>query len=327
MDNNNYNDLKQRLVNAGCFERATSHYVLRITAILIAYVGAYFVLLTQPLGLVAVGALIIAAFASVQAGFISHDAGDGGITSNKMLSTGMRQFFLSFVTGVSSSYFHALHKVHHKTMFKGSSKSSDTVSENEYEGKWLKKLVSRDGLLFMVTMVTLRGFTFKFESVKYMLKHANKTAADQLLVGLHVVAWLIVPMMIIGPVAILNYALLTLLIGPYIGTVLVINHAGMVTANRQMHLPKFERVVNTTRNLGDGVWNNLFFGGVNNHIEHHLFPGVPVPNLGEARKITEAFCEERGIKYTKASYFSALIEAKDHFKGLSSQRLVAEALN
>jgi len=93
-DTQNYNDLKEQLQSEGCFESATMAYVIRISLIVATYFAAYVVLLSDPTMMVRIGALLVAAFVTVQAGFISHDAGDGAVTRNRGFATALRQLFI-----------------------------------------------------------------------------------------------------------------------------------------------------------------------------------------------------------------------------------------
>lgn len=324
-----YNELRQRLQDAGCFSPAPWAYGIRVSLVVCLISFGYFALLTDPHFLVRIALATLIAFATVQAGFIAHDAGDGAVTNKTKAAFMLRHGLMSFVSALSSSYFHYLHKVHHLTLQRGGrGLASGEYVANPYEIGWLKRLVSGNGTLFLITTVCLRGLTFKLESLRYIVRNPNKTKLDAILIGLHALCWLIVPAAVIGvSEATLNYALITLIGGPYVGTILVLNHEGMATAKDQGHLPMIERVTRSTRNLGRSWIADAFFGGVNNHIEHHLFPKIPGPRLPEAREVTRDFCREHGIGYTETKFWRALAEAAGHFRSRSPDRLAAEALS
>ena len=185
-----------------------------------------------------------------------------------------------------------------------------------------------NGLLFMIVTICLRGVTFKLESLAYVWRKRAKTRPDQIFLALHTLVWLALPIPFIGVWDMMaNYALVALMAGPYVGTVLILNHAGMSAARAQGHLPAMERVTRSTRNLGRSRWSDWVFGGVNNHIEHHLFPQIPTMRLRRARAITQAFCQEHGIPYAETDFLRALAEAAGHFRSMPRERLVAEALS
>ncbi len=291
--------------------------------------AGYLALLSSPEPSVRIALTLIIAIASVQLGFLGHDAGDGAITSNRRVAFGLRHFLMSFVSALSSSYFQHLHKVHHRTLKRGPGEAgSSTYATNPYELIWLKKLVSWNGALFVTATVCLRGLTFKLESLRYVLRNLRQTKPDQCLMALHALFWLLLPIPFIGVLeTVINYGLITLLAGPYVGTVLILNHEGMSAAVSLGHLPVMERITRSTRNLGRSWWSDVVFGGVNNHIEHHLFPDIPAMRLPQARVITRQFYRDHGISYRETSFVRALTEAANHFGAVPQARLAAEALS
>jgi fatty acid desaturase len=324
-----HRELRNRLEQAGCFRPAKWAYGITISIIFGVGIISYAVLLTGPelVPRIALAALI--AFVSVQAGFIAHDAGDGGVTRNRRISFGLRHALMSFVGALSSSYFNYLHKVHHLTLARGGRGiGGGDVAFNPYEIRWFKKLVSWNGLVFLIATASMRCVTFRLESLRYVWKNPKGTTPDRFLMALHGLVWLVLPLPFIGLLdTFINYALVALIAGPYVGTVLILNHEGMSKASSLRHLSMLERVTRSTRNLGRSHWSDFVFGGVNNHIEHHLFPQIPAMRLRQARSITRDFCREHDISYVETSFGSAVVEAARHFRTLPKSRLVAEALS
>ncbi len=293
-----------------------------------AFALGYVALLYDPEPAIRMAALLLLAFASVQAGFIAHDAVDGAITRNRTLAFLFGQVFMTFATALSSSYFEFFHRNHHRQLSSGSTDSeSSSTPLNRYEGQVLRKLVSGNGTLFITVMVFMRGLSFKLESLRYLLHNFRTTRSDQVFLALHVALWFGLPIMSIGVAdTVVNYLLVSLFAGPYIGTVLILNHTGMSTARSMGHLPAIERTSVATRNLGTSRWSDLVFGGVNNHIEHHLFPDIPTARLRQARRITRDFCRRHGIAYSETSFLRALGEVLDYFRKLPPRRLAHESL-
>ena len=326
-----YSELRQRLCEAGCFQPAYAAYGLKTALTLAALALGFAMLLGAPGWPLRLGLLAFLAFASIQAAFLGHDASDGAITGNRRASHWLGQFLMSFVSAMSSSYFRYLHKVHHLTVHRGAGGlgSGDFVV-NPFELAWLKRLLSGNGMLFMAATIALRGLMFRLESARFVLnkRNWNRTGPDRMFMVLHALVWLVVPVPFIGLAdTVINYSAIMLLSGPYIGLVLVLNHEGMSKAGSLRHLPVVERVTETTRNLGNSFWSDLVFGGVNNHIEHHLFPHIPAMRLGQARRITRTFCRENGIRYVETGFAQALAEAIRYFRSAPSDRLARQALS
>jgi fatty acid desaturase len=53
-------------------------------------------------------------------------------------------------------------------------------------------------------------------------------------------------------------------------------------------------------------------GGLNYQIEHHLFPGMPSPNLPKAQPIVQAYCAEIGVPYQQSGLIDSYRQALRH---------------
>ncbi|WP_174768712.1 fatty acid desaturase family protein, partial [Cellulomonas biazotea] len=61
------------------------------------------------------------------------------------------------------------------------------------------------------------------------------------------------------------------------------------------------RQVLMSRNVRGGRFVDLFMGGLNHQIEHHLFPSMPSPNLRRVQRTVRDFCAEHGVAYTETT--------------------------
>lgn len=191
----------------------------------------------------------------------------------------------------------------------------------------MRKLVSINGALFFSVMVCLRGLSFKIESFRFLLHNLKTTRWDQLFIVLHVGLWFALPLASLGMAdTITNYTLVTLFAGPYVGSVLLLNHVGMSAVRSHSAIHPLQRITRTTRNLGSSRWNDFIFGGVNNHIEHHLFLDIPTVRLPTARRITRDFCRRHNLTYNETGYFRAIAEVTSYFRKLSPHLLASESL-
>ena len=321
-------DLRTCLAKAGCFERSPVAYAVKITALLAMLAAGYAALLSPVSPIVRVALALWMAIGLVQAGFLAHDAMDGAITTNRRLGAALAQLLMSLVGGVSSTYYDYLHGLHHIAVHRGS-KGGGVDPVNPYELVWFKRALANNGLLFAAVTIVLRPVLLQVESVRYVFRNRARTKTDRLLMAVHAIAWFIIPLPFIGFVqTVTTYALIALFAGPYIGTILVLNHEGMVSAqDDEKDIPAIERVTRSTRNLGQSWWADLLTGGISNHIEHHLFPEIPAMRLRKARNITRQFCCDNGIAYTETTFARALIEAAKYFRACPPERLVTEPLS
>ena len=307
------NELRNKLREAGCFKRTPIVHISHMFLVALAYIGAYLVLLQQPEIGLRLLALFVLAVTSVQAGYIAHEAGHGAVTRTRRLAVAIGQFFNTFLTALCYSHFQKIHRSHHThtnerdedidlqsnlfSLYPESKLQKDTIAG---------RFITRYQAYLIWPLVSLQGFSLKIDSLKTLRQNPRKTRIDQVVLLLHVLLWFTLPVYMLGLAdATLNYLLMTWFIGPYLGTVFLVNHIGTHVFQPEEKLPRFMRQLISTRNLGDSMVEDIFFGGLNNHIEHHLFPSIPSYRLRQARKIVRKFCHHHGLTYRETSWRKA----------------------
>jgi fatty acid desaturase len=312
------------LSSAGCFRSATARSFVFGTFILAGYAAAYATLLTSPGLFLRAVAILALAFFSVQAGFLAHEAGHGALTRNRVAAACVGQLFNTLLTALCYSYFSHIHRRHHPHC---NDRLRDPDMQSEFfsmypqsvHGKgWFGTLVTRHQAILIWILVWLQGFSLKIDSLQFLRRNRRTTRADQLMLALHLGLWIVPPVLMIGVAdALLNYGLMTLLIGGYTGTVFLVNHIGTRVIEPDEPISFFMREISVTRNLGASRLDDFLFGGLNNHIEHHLFPSMPTARLRRARRITREFCHQHGIVYREMSWLAAAREVTRHFRAMS----------
>lgn len=320
-----YRLLHAELSDAGCLRPAPVQSAVHGALVLLGYAAAYTTLLTGPGTAIRVLALAALAFLCVQAGFVAHEAGHGAITRNRRVRAAIGQVFNTLLTALCYSYFRHIHRRHHPHC-NDRGRDPDMQSsffsmypESARAKRGFGKLISRYQSCLIWILVSLQPFTLKLDSMQFLWRNPQTTRVDQILLGLHCMLWLAVPAAVLGlPAALLNYALMSLLTGPYLGVIFLVNHIGTRIIEPHDSISFFMQEVSTTRNLGSSRLHDVLFGGINNHIEHHLFPAVPTARLRMARPITRAFCRRHGVPYREMSWRTAAREVTQHFKAMSA---------
>ena len=313
------------LASAGCFRPAPVRTAAYGAFILGVYSAAYGVLLTAPGIAARTLAIVVLAFASVHAGFIAHEAGHGAITRNRRVAAAIGQVFNTLLTALAYAHFSDIHRRHHPHC-NDCSRDPDMQSEffslypqSAREKSGLGRLITRHQAMLIWILVWLQAFTLKIDSVQHVWRNPRTTRLDQAVLLAHCALWFVPPVLLLGlGDALLNYALMTLLIGPYLGTIFLVNHIGTRVIEPDESLPFFVQEISVTRNLGATRLHDFVFGGLNNHIEHHLFPAMATARLRAARVITRDFCRRHGIAYQEMSWFEAAREVARHFKAMSA---------
>ena len=317
--------LTAELSSAGCFRPTPVRSAAHAGGIVACYAGAYAVLLSNPSAIVRAGAIVLAAFFSVQAGFIAHEAGHGAITRNRRLAALIGQVCHTLLTGLAFSYFQHIHRLHHPHC---NDRGHDPDMQSSFVSMYRESALAKTGLgrwisrhqaVLVWLLIGLQGWTLKFDGLRYLGRNRAATRLDQLFVLLHAASWLVPPALVLGlQTAWLNYALMTVLIGFYTGSIFIVNHIGTRVIEPDEAISYFNQELSVTRNLGATRVHDFVFGGVNNHIEHHLFPSMPTARLRAARRITREFCRRHGVPYQEMSWLEAARDVTRHFKAMSA---------
>lgn len=306
-------ELRDILRHAGCFKRTPLVHISHMLLVILSYAGAYLILLQQPEIELRLLAIFTLAIISVQAGYIAHEAGHAAITRHRWLATVIGQFFNTFLTALCYSHFQKIHRNHHAHT---NERDEDVDLQSDLfslypEAKFQKntsvgRFITRYQAYLIWPLVSLQGLSLKLDSLKTLRESPKKTRIDQIVLFLHLALWFTMPVYVLGITdAAINYLLMTWFIGPYLGIVFLVNHIGTHVFQPDEKLPRFMRQLISTRNLGDSVIEDIFFGGLNNHIEHHLFPSIPSYRLRQTRKIVRKFCHQHGLIYSETSWSKA----------------------
>jgi len=167
-------------------------------------------------------------------------------------------------------------------------------------GAWLAR---RQGYFFL-PLLALEGLSLHVSSVRHLAgKHPvrHRWVEITFLVVrfaayLAVLFWLLPPGM--------AFAFVGVQVGVFgflLGGAFAPNHIGMPVVPREVKVDFLRRQVLMSRNVSGGPITRFFMGGLENQVEHHLFPGMARPNLRKARAIVQAYCAEHRITYTETT--------------------------
>jgi len=318
-----HRELVGELSAAGCFRRAPARSALFGAAILAGYAGSYAVLLTAPALPLRLLAIAVLAFLCVQAGFLAHEAGHGALTNHSRLASMVGQVFNTLISGMCYAYFQHIHRAHHphcNERARDPDMQSEILSmyaQSAYTKRGIGRLVTRRQGVLIWLLIWLQGLSFKIDSLRFVARNPRSTRVDQAVLAAHAALWA-APIGVLGFAdAWMNYSLMTLLIGGYTGSIFIVNHVGTRVIEPDEALPFMLHEIAVTRNLGASRLEDFLFGGLNNHIEHHVFPSMPTVRLRTARRVTREFCRRHGIAYREMSWLEAAGEVTRHFEAMS----------
>ena len=310
-----YAKLTAQVQEAGLMQRRTGHYVRRIAATTAALAAtaagtvllrdSWLVLLMAP-----VLALVLTQFA-----FLGHDAAHRQVFASHRANEVAARIFAALVVGLSYGWWLGKHTRHHQAP---NQRGIDTDIESEVLSFHEEAAQSRRGLLawftrrqgwFFFPLLLLEGLNLHVDSARLVLDRSRpvkRRAVDGALIATHWLLYAGALTWLLGPGgAAAFFGVHMAAFGVSMGGSFAPNHTGMPIVARTAKVDFIRRQVLMSRNISGGWLVNLFMGGLNYQIEHHLFPSMPRPNLRRAQPLVREFCAEHGITYTETTLLGA----------------------
>ena len=310
-----YAVLTAAVQEAGLMRRRTGHYWWRIAFTTLAFAAvvagtvllrdSWLVLLTAvPL------ALVLTQFA-----FLGHDGAHKQIFASHRGNEWAARIFAALLTGLSYGWWMGKHTKHHQAP---NARGIDTDIESDVVSFHEEAAAGRRGLLRWATakqgywfypLLLLAGLNLHADSTKSLLtgRRAKKRWIDASLIVVHWAVYLSALVLLLGPAR--GAAFFAVHMGAFgvsMGGAFAPNHVGMPIVAREAKVDFIRRQVLMSRNISGGWFVDLFMGGLNFQVEHHLFPSLPRPNLRAVQPFVRRFCAEHGIDYTETTLPQAL---------------------
>jgi fatty acid desaturase len=314
--------LRSVLEASGVYERAPFYYAAWFGLSLAVYALCFGVLLQEPSMGVRVLAIVGTAVALIQLGLFAHDIGHGAVVRGPRARVALEMGVNALLLGYGYCYGQTTHSDHHNhPNTEGADPDLDSNLFALYEGAAHggRGLLARWQPLSIFLGLPFWGFAIRVFAVSYAIRNFSRLCAlDLALIALHLSMWFGLGTAIAGvETMLINYVVITLLAGVYMGAILVLPHVGTGTWDRGTELPHFERQVASSRNYSTSVLGTLLCGGLNLQIEHHLLPGIPSVRLPRAHRVIRAYCMEHKLPYREMGYLAAWREVIAHTREMS----------
>ena len=319
-DESSLDALRPEFVAAGVFEPVTRYYVTLGVGLGVIHVLAYAALLSAPGFGVRFIMLLLAVFTSVQLALLAHDAAHGALARRRWQRQLIGQLGMSFINGYSFAYFTATHLAHHAHPNDPARDPDMRPEVFSVHASWppgkrgIGRIVRRYQAWVLPFGLLLWTFALRGNGLVHALRHRREARADLAAILLHAVVWLLVPTSLLGPgVTIVNYSIISGLIGVYLGTLFIPNHVGMPTVLEEAEPAYCVQQTMPSRNFGGSALVAFLAGGLDSQIEHHLLPHVPNVRLRRARAVVREFCVRRGLPYRAIGYVATWREVLAQF--------------
>jgi fatty acid desaturase len=321
-------ELAHRLRRAGCFERADGRYARRLAILVPAFAAAFVALHALRPGALWAALSVATAFASVQLGIVSHDAGHRMVHRRRGWNTFWGHAGMTFACGLSFTHWCLIHDAHHRH-------AQDESRDPDMQYARLfsvapRAAAARRGLarrhmrvqhLTFWPLAALYAWSLRGDSIARVVREPARTRIDRWVLPAHYALWLIAPALVVGPLAAaFAYLAVSTLIGLYLVAIFAPNHIGMPSLTPDAPVTHLDQQTGTTRDVTGGRTLAIVMGGLEHQIEHHLFPRIVQPRLAAARAVVTAFCAEHGLPHHACSFRSAHREVLRHLSAMARVR-------
>jgi fatty acid desaturase len=310
--------LSRRVTAQGLMTRRPGYYALRLTAVALMFIGGWtaFFLIGSSWWQLAVAAWLAVTFA--QMALVAHDLAHRQVFRTKRPSEITGRLVGNLGIGMSYGWWMDKHTRHHNNPNHDdldpdvSPEVLIWATESALGRRGLKGFITRHQAGLFFPLLTLLAIDLKVSSVKAL---HNGTVKRRGLEGglliLHAAAYLSALLIVLSPLQAVAFFLVhQALFGVYLGMTFAPNHKGMPHPTGTEDF--LRKQVVTSRNVRGGWLVNTALGGLNYQIEHHLFPGMPSPNLSKAQPIVQAYCAEVGVPYEQAGLIESYRQALRH---------------
>jgi fatty acid desaturase len=306
----NLAELGKVLVAGGFFHRQPRYY-----AALFASVGC---LLAGGLAVLALGAaapawvhLLDAVFLALvfgQVGMLGHDVAHMQVFGRRRMATFVGLILANLLLGISLRWWRESHGAHHSHPNHDDLDPSLLAPVLAFSPQhattkpgWAQPLLRHQAAL-VPAFACLQLLNLNIRACTFLLARARRapmqSAVEGGLIALHVIGYTTLILAALGPALGLAFMMVHRgLTGLYLASVFAPNHKGMPLVHGNGRRDFFREQVVTSRDLAGGWFVDLWFGGLNFQIEHHLFPSMPRNNLRKAAPIIERYCQQHGIPY------------------------------
>jgi fatty acid desaturase len=322
--NADYIELKRRITTARLLDRQGFYYALTVSLTVGALLASFAVLLLIRNPLVWLLDVLVMAFLYGQVGLLGHDACHNGVFRSARANRLLAIFLDDFLIGLSSGWWRWNHNNHH-----ANSNEVDVDPDTHYpvfaftNDQALRRppsmwpwIARQHRLVF--ALLPAAAYSLRIQSY-YYLRARSTGRLERAMFGAHWLAYLGFILWAVGPGwGSLLIVLHQLAGGAYVAGITEPNHWGRPTAQSLGAVTFLRRQVITSRNIRGGWWIDLWCGGLNWQIEHHLFPSMPRNSLRKASQIVRPYCEQLGIHYHVNGFFEAWRESEQTLSGVAA---------
>lgn len=305
-----------RLVqDAGLMRRRYGYYWTRLVGTLVLGLGlaVTFVLVGdtwwQMVTAVALALLM------TQAAFLGHDAAHRQIFVSGRWNEWVSLVVINLFVGMGYGWWQRKHTKHHANPNKvGADPDIDmgalaftpqaTAARKTPLTRWL---ATKQGYFFF-PLLLLEGVNLHMHGLRRVFSRGavNHRWVEMSFILVRLISYVVLVLVVLSPGKALAFMGLQLAVfGLYMGSSFAPNHKGMPIVPQDARIDFLRRQVLMSRNIAGSRGVDIFMGGLNFQVEHHLFPSMPRPNLRRSAPLIREYCAKLGVRYTETSLWSS----------------------
>ncbi|MFD1535565.1 fatty acid desaturase family protein [Nonomuraea guangzhouensis] len=301
-------------------ERRPVYYAARISVVMGLFAAGWvaFALVGDSWWQLLIAVFLAATFGQVA--LLAHDLAHGQVFPSRRTSANAGLLVGNLGIGLSYGWWQDKHTRHHANP-NHEDHDPDVApdfllwsAKQAEAARGLPRFIGRWQAFLFFPLLTLEGLNLHISSVRGLRREGlkNRTAEGLLLLA-HFVLYLggVFAVLPVGK-ALLFLVVHQACFGVYLGCTFAPNHKGMPVLTAEDELDFLRRQVLTSRNVRGGRVVNTALGGLNFQIEHHLFPGMPTPNLRKAQPLVREHCESLGVAYVECGLLASWGQAMRH---------------
>ena len=299
-------------------ERQPAYYAVRLSLVALMMAGGWtaFFLIGSSWWTLLVAVFLSISFA--QTALVAHDLAHRQIFRTKRPSEILGRIIANLGVGMSYGWWMDKHTRHHNNP-NHDDLDPDVApevliwaTESAIGRRGLAAFVTRHQAGLFFPLLTLLGIDLKVSSVKALRAGVVKRPVlESVLLAVHAVVYLTSLFVVLSPLQAVAFLVVhQAVFGVYLGMTFAPNHKGMPHPTGDEDY--FRKQVLTSRNVKGGWFVDVALGGLNYQIEHHLFPGMPTPNLRKVQPMVQAYCEVIGVSYEQTTLIESYRQALRH---------------
>jgi fatty acid desaturase len=309
-----YSGLLRTIRDAGLLRRRVGFYVAMFTATVVALGAAVtgFVLLGDSWFqlLIAAGLGII----FTQFAFLAHEASHRQVFESGRANDIAGRTLANLFVGISYSWWMTKHSRHHanpNVVEKDPDIAPGVLVFRPDDARGARgfagAIIRRQGWLFF-PLLTLEGLNLHVTSMRTVFGRGkvDKRWLEISMLSTRIIAYLAVVFFFLPlGMAFAFVGVQLAVFGVYMGASFAPNHKGMPVLPKDSKVDFLRRQVLTSRNIKSTWLTDIYMGGLNYQIEHHLFPNMPRPALKKAQVIAKEYCATHSIPYTETTLLAS----------------------